>query len=56
MTVGLGLDALDVGEEELLVVQRDLGATLRTFVGELLQPLSEDLGPESARGVTQCGF
>ena len=56
MTIGFRVDALDVREEELLVLQRDLGATLRILVGELPQTLSEDLGPNSRGGVTLCAF
>jgi hypothetical protein len=56
MTIGFRVDALDVREEQLLVLQRDLGAPVQIFVGELLQTLSEDLGPNSHGGVTLCAF
>jgi hypothetical protein len=55
-TIRLRLDTLDVREEELLVLQRDLGAALQILVGELLQTLAEDLGPKSGGGVTLCAF
>ena len=55
-TIALCLHALYVREEDLLVLQRDLGATLQIFVGELLQTLSKDLGPKSGGGVTLCAF
>src|SRR5262249_48430382 len=55
-TVGLRLDTLDVREEELLVLQGDLSATLQIFVGKLLQTLAEDLGSKSGGSIPQCAF
>ena len=43
MPVFVGLDALDVGEVQTFVVQRDVRAVLGILVGRLTEPLAEHL-------------
>jgi len=56
VAVGLGFDALDVGEDHLLLLKRDLGAASWIASRDLLQMVTEDLGAEPCRHVTLCHF
>jgi hypothetical protein len=54
--VRLGFDALDIREQDLLVLKGYLGAVRRIASGDLLQMDAEDVGSQSGGHLAVCEF
>ena len=56
VAAGLGFDALDVREDDLLLLEGDLGTVPWIASRDLLQMVAEDLGAQACGYITLCHF